>query len=94
MSDVSTQHLPAGPIVKGKLSRDDIIMRGGLIVIALYLIVTLAFPLYAMMSKSLSTYTFDLSTFEFQVSDEDGTFSDEICHGGRIERSTGRVDTG
>ncbi|WP_433989299.1 hypothetical protein SuNHUV7_37570 (plasmid) [Pseudoseohaeicola sp. NH-UV-7] len=77
MSDVQTARLPAGPHVKGKLSRDDIIMRGGLIVIALYLIVTLAFPLYAMMSKSLSTYTFDLSTFEFQVSDEEGTFSVE-----------------
>jgi len=47
--------MPPGPVIKGKLSRDDIVMRGGMIVIALYLIVTLAFPLYAMLSKSFST---------------------------------------
>ena len=78
MSNVTTDRLPAGPNIKGKLSRDDIIMRGGLVVIALYLIVSLAFPLYAMMSKSLSTYTFDLAAFEFQVSDEAGTFSGDV----------------
>ena len=89
MSDVQTARLPAGPHVKGKLSRDDIIMRGGLIVIALYLIVTLAFPLYAMMSKSLSTYTFDLSTFEFQVSDEEGTFTGEPATAAELNTQLG-----
>jgi len=78
MSNANTDQLPAGPNIKGKLSRDDIIMRGGLIVIALYLIISLAFPLYAMMSKSLSTYTFDLSAFEFEASDEAGTFSGDV----------------
>ena len=28
--------LPDGPTIKGKLSRDDIMMRGGMLVIALY----------------------------------------------------------
>ncbi|MGI9372387.1 MAG: ABC transporter permease subunit, partial [Hyphomicrobiales bacterium] len=70
----TSQSLPAGANVKGKLSRDDIIMRGGMIVIALYLVITLVFPLYAMMSKSLSTYSFDLNQFEFQISTEDGKF--------------------
>ncbi len=36
-------------------------------VIGLYLVITLALPLYAMLSKSFSTYSFDLSNFEFQV---------------------------
>ena len=74
MSDTANA-LPAGPTVRSKLSRDDIIMRGGMVVIALYLIVTLALPLYAMLSKSLSTSQFDLGQFEVQVSDEAGAFS-------------------
>ena len=36
--------LPVGPVVKGKLSRDDILMRGGMMVIALYLVITLVMP--------------------------------------------------
>ncbi len=58
MSVTSTDRLPAGPLVKGKLSRDDLIMRGGMIVIALYLLVTMVFPLYAMLSKAFSTYSY------------------------------------
>jgi iron(III) transport system permease protein len=42
-SSANLSELPAGPNVKGKLSRDDLIMRGGMAVIALYLIVTLAY---------------------------------------------------
>ena len=41
-SALKESQLPAGPDVKGKLSRDDLIMRGGMAVIALYLIITLA----------------------------------------------------
>ena len=59
--DSTPDTMPAGPEIKPKLSRDDIIMRGGMIVIALYLLVSLAFPLWAMLSKSFSTYHFDLS---------------------------------
>ena len=47
-------------VVKAKLSRDDIIMRGGMIVIALYLVISLVFPLYSMFSKSFSTFQYDL----------------------------------
>ena len=67
--------LPAGPVVKGKLSRDDILMRGGMVVIALYLVITLVLPLYAMFSKSFSTYQFELAQYEVQVSDEAGQFN-------------------
>ena len=65
-------------VVKAKLSRDDIIMRGGMIVIALYLVISLVFPLYSMFSKSFSTFQYDLSKFEVQVSDDSGQFPPTI----------------
>jgi iron(III) transport system permease protein len=43
-----------------------------MIVIALYLFIALAFPLYAMLSKSFTTAAFDLNKFEFQVNKGDG----------------------
>ena len=66
-------------VVKAKLSRDDIIMRGGMIVIALYLVISLVFPLYSMFSKSFSTFQYDLSKFEVQVSDDTGQFPPTIA---------------
>ncbi|MDF1608004.1 putative 2-aminoethylphosphonate ABC transporter permease subunit [Hoeflea sp. YIM 152468] len=71
MSDAT---LPAGRAVKLKLDRDGAIKRAFMAVIALYLIVALALPLYAMLSKSFVTYSFDLARYEFQVSDEAGNF--------------------
>ncbi len=47
-------------------------MIGFMLVIGLYLIVALALPLYAMLSKSFSTYSFDLSNFEFAVNKGEG----------------------
>jgi len=47
-------------------------MIGFMLVIGLYLIVALAFPLYAMLSKSFTTFTFDLDNFEFQVNTGEG----------------------
>ena len=70
--------IPAGRPVKGKLARDDFIMRGYMIVIAVYLIIALALPLYAMLSKSFSTYSFDLNAYEFQVSDAAGIFGEPV----------------
>ena len=61
--------------IRARLSRDDLIMRGFMAVIALYLVIALALPLYAMLSKSFSTYRFDLTAYEFQVSDEAGNFA-------------------
>lgn len=69
----SVQSVP-GVKIKAKLSRDDWSQRGFMAIIAIYLIVALAFPLYAMLSKAFSTYQFDLSQFQIQVSDEAGTF--------------------
>lgn len=66
--------LPPGRNVTLKLDRDGAIKRAFMGVIALYLIVALALPLYAMLSKSFVTYGFDLTRYEFQVSDEDGIF--------------------
>ncbi len=73
MSTASTT-IPAGEKIKPKLGKDDIAMRLWMALIALYLIIALAFPLYAMLSKSVSTYRFDLNQYELQVSDETGNF--------------------
>jgi iron(III) transport system permease protein len=66
-----------GAIVKPKTSRDDRTMSAFMLLIGLYLIVALAFPLYAMLSKSFSTFAFDLNNFEFQINNGDG-WSDAI----------------
>ena len=60
------------PLIRPKTSKDDRIMSAFMLVIGLYLIVTLAFPLYAMLSKSFSTFAFDLGNFEFQVNQGEG----------------------
>ncbi len=58
--------------VKPKLSGDDWAMRGIMLIVGIYLLVTLAFPLYAILSKSFSTYAYDLTGFEIQVDKGDG----------------------
>ncbi|MCP4983695.1 MAG: putative 2-aminoethylphosphonate ABC transporter permease subunit [Gammaproteobacteria bacterium] len=78
MSESATAAAGAAALIKPKTSKDDRIMVGFILVICLYLLITLAFPLYAMLSKSFSTYAFDLTNFEFQVNTGDGwseTFS-------------------
>ncbi len=59
MSEIAQRAVPAAAI-KPRLSRDDWIMRAFMGVIALYLVVALALPLYTMLSKS--------------VQDKDGAF--------------------
>ncbi len=58
--------------IKPKAGRDAWIMRAFILVIGLYLVVTLALPLYAMLSKSFNTYSFDLSAFEIQINKGEG----------------------
>jgi iron(III) transport system permease protein len=86
--DTAPDTMPRGPEIKPKLSRDDIIMRGGMVVIALYLVISLAFPLWAMLSKSFSTYKFNLSQYEFQVSDDAGVFDGTILIGTQLNDQT------
>ncbi len=69
--------MPAARI-KPKLGRDDWMMRGFIAMIAIYLVIALALPLYAMLSKAFSTYSYDLTQFEFQVSDDKGVFDGNI----------------
>ena len=64
------QDVPAR--VRPKLGRDDWAMRGLIIAIGLYLVVTLALPLYAMMSKSFEIYAFQPDRIEFQVDEGQG----------------------
>ena len=78
MSVTTSDRLPKGRPLTAKLGRDDWLMRSFILVIALYLVLTLAFPLYAMLSKAFSTFQFDLTQIELQVSDEQGNFSGEI----------------
>jgi iron(III) transport system permease protein len=55
VSRIAAEVLTA-PIVKPKSSRDDWTMRAFMGVIGIYLIVALALPLYAMLSKSLEDH--------------------------------------
>jgi len=50
MSEVAA--VPAAPRIKAKISRDDWIMRGCMVVIGLFLAVFVLLPLYTLMSKS------------------------------------------
>ena len=75
MSNPTEMH---GKLVKPKLGRDDWTQRSFMLVIALYLVVALALPLYAMLSKAFSTYHFDLNQFEVQVSNESGAYNDPV----------------
>jgi iron(III) transport system permease protein len=92
-TDTMPTALPAGEAVKAKLSRDDLIMRAGMIVIALYLVVSLVLPLWAMLSKSFSTYRFDLSRYEFQVSDQAGQFDGAVLTGTELNERTQAFST-
>jgi iron(III) transport system permease protein len=64
--------MPEGRALRQQISSDDIVKRGLMLVISLYLIVALAAPLYVLLSKSVSTYRFNLDSYEFQVSDATG----------------------
>ena len=49
------------------IDRDRVLQLAFMAAIGLYLILSLAWPLYAMLSKSLTTYRFDLDAFQVQV---------------------------
>jgi len=70
--------MPPGRAPRQQLATDDLVKRGLMVVISLYLVLSLAAPLYVMLSKSFSTYGFDLAAYEFQVSDEQGAFGAPI----------------
>ena len=89
MANTPKLALPAGTNVRQKLGTDDWIMRGAIAVISLYLLVALAFPLYAMLSKAFSTYVVDLSQFEFQVSNEQGDFDNVALNAASLNNDTG-----
>ncbi|MEH6526385.1 MAG: putative 2-aminoethylphosphonate ABC transporter permease subunit [Sneathiella sp.] len=94
MSLAVSAKLPSGKPLSAKLGRDDIIMRGFILVIALYLIITLAFPLYAMLSKAFSTFQFNLAQIEIQVSDESGNFDGPILSAATLNQELGAIPAG
>ncbi len=64
--------------ISSKLGRDDLIMRAGILVIAIYLLLSLVAPLYTMFSKSFAIFQYDLSKYEVEISNEVGQFANEI----------------
>lgn len=68
----NNKEISPAPIIRPKTSKDDRLMAGFMFVIALYLVIALALPLYAMLSKSFTTAAFDLQKYEFQVNKGDG----------------------
>lgn len=54
------------------LDSDRLLQLAFMAIIGIYLIATLALPLYTMLSKSVTTYRFDLSAFELQINAGDG----------------------
>ena len=89
---MSTSIEMPGKLVKAKLGRDDWTQRSFMLVIALYLVVALALPLYAMLSKAFSTYHFDLNQFEIQVSDENGAYNDPVQNIGTLNNTLSMLD--
>jgi iron(III) transport system permease protein len=68
--------LPPGRDARLDVDRDGWIKRFFVVVIGLYLVGALALPLYAMLSKSFVTYTFDLARYEVMRSDAAGTWGE------------------
>jgi iron(III) transport system permease protein len=56
----------AAPRIKPRLGRDDFLLRAVMAVIGLYLLITLALPLWAMLSKSFETYELRLAQIEVE----------------------------
>jgi iron(III) transport system permease protein len=85
--------MPPGRALRPQISSDDVVKRGLMIVIGLYLVVALAVPLAVLLSKSLSTYRFDLSAYEFQVSNEAGSAWSEPATAAALNDAVGAYDT-
>ncbi len=79
--------------VKAKLSRDDWLMRGFMLVIGLYLLIALAFPLFAMLSKSFEVYEFRLQHVEVALWQDGGWAPAETLQD-YAERMEGPVNGG
>jgi iron(III) transport system permease protein len=72
MAEATAGRAAAPAAIKPKVGRDDWMMRAFMGVIGLYLLVTLAFPLYVMLSKSFDTFTFEPQLIEIQVDKGEG----------------------
>lgn len=85
---------PSARPLRVRLGRDDIIMRGYMAMIAIYLIVTLVMPLGVMLSKSFAAWSYDLDLYEFQVSNEAGEFVSPPVTAAALNEATGAVAPG
>lgn len=89
---LETAHPPlAGKHLRQQTSRDDRIKLGFMAVIGLYLVIALGAPLFVMLSKSLSTYRFDLAAYELQVSDGTGANWGPVVTADALNREAGAI---
>ena len=72
MTEVAVATARPARHVRQRMSRDDIIMRGAMGLLGLFLLVAIVLPLYTMLSKSFETFTYRFETIEFQVDKGDG----------------------
>ncbi|UDF32756.1 UNVERIFIED_ORG: putative 2-aminoethylphosphonate ABC transporter permease subunit (plasmid) [Roseateles sp. XES5] len=82
---------PLGRRLRQETSGDDRVKLGFMAVIGLYLVIALGAPLALMLSKSFSTYQFDLAAFEFQVSGEAGATWGPVVSAETLNRTLGAV---
>jgi iron(III) transport system permease protein len=61
-----TERAVAAACIKPRLGRDDFLLRAVMAVVGLYLLITLALPLWAMLSKSFEAYEFRLAQIEVE----------------------------
>ena len=88
---LAIDYAPPRKRLRQQASRDDLVKLGFMAVIGLYLIVALGAPLFVMLSKSMSTYRFDLAAFEFQVGDDTGKNWAEVVTADALNRDLGVV---
>jgi iron(III) transport system permease protein len=87
MASVAERPVAAARI-KPRLGRDDFLLRAIMAVIGLYLLITLALPLWAMLSKSFEAYEFRLAQIEIEGFDGSawqplGTLQDFAAQAGK-----------
>ena len=88
---IGVHYPPATRALRVRLGRDDLIMRGYMAVIALYLFVALALPLAVMLSKSFSTWRFRPGRLRVPGQRRGRGVHDARRHRGRAERAAGRI---
>lgn len=89
MTEAVAAAVKPGRALRARMSRDDILMRGAMLLLGLFLLVAIVLPLYAMMSKSFETFTYRFETIEFQVDKADGAGWGPVLNAAELGESLG-----